>query len=57
MGHDWDCPKKQVMPKPGCLSMHKNQRFITIAINIFYSIKFISKCEILQSFIYNTTLE
>lgn len=37
----------------GCLSMHKNQWFITVAMNIFYKIKFICKSEILKSFIYN----
>lgn len=50
MGHDWDCPKNQVLPGS---PMHKNQAFITFAIpvNIFYRMKFIFKCEILKSFI------
>lgn len=48
MGHDWDCPKNQILPGS---SMYKDQEFLTFAINIFHMMKFISKCEILKSFI------
>lgn len=45
MGHDWDCPKNQILPGS---SMYKDQEFLTFAINIFHMMKFISKCEILK---------